>query len=93
MEHAVVDIDGELDFTSTADVVSTFSELPHRVVSIDVSSLEFVDVAGVRALRRVVRETGERWGSEPALVGARSTLTRTMSIVDEKIPAHAARLG
>lgn len=86
VEHAVVDIEGELDFTSASGAIRAVSVLPHQCRELNISALDFVDIAGVRALRTIVREVADRCGEEPAIVGMNPAVQRVFDVVEEKVP-------
>lgn len=81
VEHAVLDISGELDFASVDDAIDVVSHLPHRIASIDLAGLEFVDGAGARAIERIREERTELHGERPALIGAIPAVERTIRLV------------
>lgn len=81
VEHAVLDISGELDFSSVQDTIDLLADLPHRIVSIDLAGLEFVDGAGARAIERIRDAREERHGERPAVIGASSSVERTLRFV------------
>ena len=87
VEHAVIDIEGELDFTSAEEMTNVVGRLPHRIVMIDVSSLDFVDAAGVRSLRTIARCIEERTGGRPAITGMSAAVRRAFDLVVERQPA------
>lgn len=89
VEHAVVELEGELDFTCSDALFETICAQPHRIVSIDLSSLEFVDGDGARMLMALASELGHRQGERPTLVGARRPVRRTFGLVD----SHLATSG
>ena len=81
LEHAVLDISGELDFSSSQDAIDVASQLPHRIVSLDLAGLEFVDVAGARAIEQIRASRQELHGERPALLGATPAVERTLRFV------------
>lgn len=90
-EHTVVELSGELDFTCADAVYETVSAQPHRIVSIDLASLEFVDGDGARMLMRLAAEIASRQhGDRPSLTGARRPVERTMGLVEHHL-GHADR--
>src|SRR4051812_40052663 len=50
LEHAVLEVAGELDFSNVEQLVALVDALPHRIASIDLASLEFIDGAGARTI-------------------------------------------
>ncbi|MCW2926301.1 MAG: hypothetical protein JWM86_269 [Thermoleophilia bacterium] len=81
LEHAVLDISGELDFSSSGDAIDVAAQLPHRIVSLDLAGLEFVDVAGARAIERIREDRQALHGERPALLGACASVERTLRFV------------
>lgn len=81
VEHAVLDLSGELDFANARDVLDLASELPHRLVSIDLAGLEFLDGAGARAIERLRSDRAELHGERPAVIGASRSTERTLRFV------------
>lgn len=81
VEHAVLDIAGELDFSSVQDLVDIVAELPHRIVSIDLTGLEFIDGAGARAIELIRGEREHLHGERPAIIGAGASVDRTLRFV------------
>lgn len=86
VEHAVIDIEGELDFTSAEEMAIVVGRLPHRIVMIDVSSLDFIDAAGVRSLRTISRSIEERTGNRPSITGMSGAVRRAFDLVLERQP-------
>lgn len=81
VEHAVLDLSGELDFSDAERVLELGTALPHRIVSIDLAGLDFVDGAGARAIDRIRDERTIRHGERPAIIGASRAVERTMRLV------------
>lgn len=81
VEHAVLDIAGELDFSSVDEAVDIVSHLPHRIVSLDLAGLEFIDGAGARAIERIRDSRMQSHGERPALIGATPPVDRTLRFV------------
>jgi anti-anti-sigma regulatory factor len=81
VEHAVLDISGELDFSSVDDMVDLVAHMPHHIVSIDLAGLEFVDGAGARAIEQVRDEREQRHHERPAIIGATPAVDRTLRFV------------
>ncbi len=81
VEHAVLDIAGELDFSNVDDAIDVVSHLAHRIVSIDLAGLEFVDVAGARAIERIRDDRKHSHGERPAIIGASAPIDRTLRFV------------
>jgi len=91
VEHAVLDIAGELDFSSVDDAVDIVSHLPHRIVSLDLAGLEFVDGAGARAIERIRDDRMHSHGERPAVIGATPAVDRTLRFVrarDRRLVTH-----
>lgn len=89
VEHAVLDIAGELDFSSVQDLVDIVGELPHRIVSLDLTGLEFIDGAGARAIEFIRDEREQLHGERPAVIGANAAVERTLRFVRTR-DAHSA---
>jgi anti-anti-sigma factor len=81
VEHAVLDISGELDFSSVDDAFEAVTQLPHHIVSIDLAGLDFVDGAGARAIERIRRTRHASHGELPAIIGASPSVDRTLRFV------------
>lgn len=81
VEHAVLDIGGELDFSSVEDALEVVSMLPHRIVSIDLAGLDFVDGAGARCIEQVRVDRERLHGERPAVIGASEPVARTLRFV------------
>lgn len=81
VEHAVLDVSGELDFAHTEELLSFVEDLPHRIMSIEVTGLEFIDSAGVRVLEQISSERESLHGHRPEVTGARNAVARTMRYV------------
>jgi len=80
MEHALLEVAGELDFTHAEMVVAAAGALPHRIVAFDLRELEFLDIAGARALGRLSREIAERTGAAPRVTGAAPAVERAFEL-------------
>lgn len=81
IEHAVLDLSGELDFANAAAVLELVGDLPHRLVSIDLAGLEFLDGAGARAVERLREGRSVLHGERPAIIGASRSTERTLRFV------------
>ncbi|MCW2924225.1 MAG: hypothetical protein JWM98_1629 [Thermoleophilia bacterium] len=81
LEHAVLDIAGELDFSASSRAVEVVQRVPHRIVSIDLAGLEFVDAEGARAIERIRSDRKRMHGERPALIGVAPAVERTMRLV------------
>ena len=81
LEHAVLDIAGELDFSAATNAVDVVRGVPHRIVSIDLAGLDFVDTAGARAIERIRSERADMHGERPALIGVSRAVERTLRLV------------
>lgn len=91
VEHAVLDISGELDFSSVEDAIDVAAQLPHRIVSIDLAGLEFVDGAGARAIEQIRVDRTRLHGERPAVIGANASVDRTLRFVrarDSRLVSH-----
>ncbi len=81
VEHSVIEISGELDFTCSDDLIPAINSLERRVVEFDLSDLEFVDCAGVRALAEARISCGD--GVDlVALSGLRQEVARMIDLVE-----------
>lgn len=80
-DHATVEIQGEVDFTCSEEVFRAVMKLPQRIVSIDLSLLDFVDSAGVRAIRMLIARLGERNNTTIHVHGVNETIRRTFDLV------------
>lgn len=81
LEHAVLEIAGELDFADVDTLLEVAASVPHHVVSIDLAGLDFVDGAGARALERLRDDRERLHGERPAVIGATRTVDRTLRFV------------
>lgn len=81
VEHATVEIQGELDFTCAEDVMRAVLGLPHSVAAIDLSMLDFIDSAGVRKLRKLIDVLAQRRGEHIHVHGVSETIRRTFALV------------
>ncbi|MCB0880236.1 MAG: STAS domain-containing protein [Thermoleophilia bacterium] len=81
VEHAVLDISGELDFSCVQALLDVVAELPHRIAALDLTGLDFVDGAGARAIERIRVEREELHGVRPTIQGASSAVERTLRFV------------
>lgn len=81
VEHAVLDISGELDFSSAQQLLDLVCDMPHRIVSIDLAGLEFVDGAGARTIELIRDNREQSHGERPAIIGARRAVDRTLRFV------------
>ena len=81
VEHAVLDVAGELDFGDVEAFVAQVAGFPHRIVSLDLAGLEFLDVAGARAIEQVRIDLEARHGARPAVIGANRAVDRTLALV------------
>lgn len=87
----MLDIAGELDFSSAEAAIDVVSSLPHRIVSIDLAGLDFVDGAGARALERIRDDRKKSHGERPAIIGANAPTERTLRFVrarDRRLVTH-----
>ncbi|MCW2974484.1 MAG: hypothetical protein JWN72_2757 [Thermoleophilia bacterium] len=84
LEHAVLEVAGELDFSDVDQFVEQVATIPHRVVSLDLAGLEFLDGAGARAVEQVRRALEERHGELPAIIGATRAVDRTLTLVRKR---------
>ena len=90
LEHAVLDISGELDFSSVDDAIDVVAQLPHRIVSIDLAGLEFIDGAGAQVIERIRDARMLLHGERPAIIGAAAPIERTLMFVRGRSPRLAA---
>ena len=81
VEHAVLDLSGELDFSAASVAVEVVRGVSHHIVSIDLAGLEFVDTAGARAIEQIRAERTQRHGDRPALIGVSPAVERTLRLV------------
>ncbi|MCW2960372.1 MAG: hypothetical protein JWM90_759 [Thermoleophilia bacterium] len=81
VEHGVLEISGELDFSSVDDALEVVASLPHHMVSIDLAGLEFVDGAGARAIEQMRDDRAELHHERPAIIGATPAVDRTIRFV------------
>ena len=91
VEHAVLAIARELDFSSVDDALEVVAQLPHRIVSIDLAGLDFVDGAGARAIERIRDDRKHTHGERPAVIGANAPVDRTLRFVrarDRRLVTH-----
>lgn len=91
IEHAVLDIAGELDFSGVDDALDVVASLPHHIVSIDLAGLEFIDGAGARAIERMRDDRSSLHGERPAIIGASPVIERTLTFVrsrDRRLVTH-----
>jgi anti-anti-sigma regulatory factor len=91
VEHAVLDISGELDFSSVDDAIEVVGALPHHIVSIDLAGLDFVDGAGARAIERIRQDRRVNFGEMPAIIGATPAVERTLKFVRSREPQLLVR--
>lgn len=87
VEHAVLELSGELDFSDADRVLELGVALPHRIVSIDLAGLDFVDAAGARTIDRLRDERTIRHGERPAVIGASRAVERTLRLVRSRSSA------
>lgn len=81
VEHAVLELSGELDFSNAEKVLELGAVLPHRIVSIDLAGLDFVDGAGAKVIDAIRDERTLRHGERPAIIGASRTIERTLRLI------------
>jgi anti-anti-sigma regulatory factor len=91
VEHAVLDIAGDLDFSNVRDVVDLVADMPHRIASIDLAGLDFLDGAGARGIELVRDEREHLHDVRPTLVGASRAVERTLRFVRTRDGSLAAR--
>ena len=91
VEHGILEISGELDFSSAVDAVDVVAALSHRIVSIDLAALEFVDSAGARAIEQILTDRTDLHGERPALLGASVHVDRTMRLVHRRSASLVSR--
>lgn len=82
VEHTLVELEGELDFTCTDEVMRAIEALPFRIAGIDVSQLDFVDSRGVEMLRDLANDIAVRHGRDRIeITGVPRHLQRTFDLV------------
>ncbi|MCW2949348.1 MAG: hypothetical protein JWN41_361 [Thermoleophilia bacterium] len=91
LEHAVLEIAGELDFGDVDQFVEQIAVIPHRIVSLDLAELEFLDGAGARAIEQIRHDLARRQGERPAIIGATKAVDRTMGLVRRRDVRTAVR--
>lgn len=91
LEHAVLEIGGELDFSDVDQLTEQVSAMPHRIVSLDLAGLEFLDGAGARALDRIQGDRARLHGERPAIIGANRAVDRTLGLVRRRTAMRSAR--
>ena len=91
VEHAVLDISGELDFSSTQAVIDLVGEMPHRIASIDLGGLDFIDGAGARGIELIRTEREHLHGERPRIEGASRSVDRTLRFVRSRDTGYALR--
>jgi anti-anti-sigma factor len=85
LEHAVLELSGELDFSDVEDVRAFVADVPHRIVSIDLAGLDFVDGAGARLIDAIRVDRAELHGERPALLGVAPSIERTLRLVRSRV--------
>src|SRR4051812_48052296 len=65
LEHAVLEISGELDFSDVDGVGRFIADVPHRIVSFDLAGLDFVDTAGARLIDAIREARLDAHGERP----------------------------
>lgn len=91
LEHGVLELSGELDFSDADHVLEIAAEFPHRIVSIDLAGLDFVDAAGARVIDAIRDECEARHGERPAVIGANRAVERTLRLVRSRTQALLTR--
>jgi anti-sigma B factor antagonist len=90
--HAVAAVRGELDVTSSADVMSAVAALAarHQVVIVELSALDFMDCGALRALLEVQR-LARRSGGDVLLAAPAASVRRLLSLTSmgEVFGVHA----
>jgi anti-anti-sigma factor len=88
VEHAVVEFDGEVDFAVADDVRRHVRAMPHQVVAIDVSGLDFVDGAGARMVLDLLHDVSD--DRRAAAIGAAPAhVQRTLALVERSVALTA----
>ncbi len=82
LEQAVLELEGELDFTCAEQIIEQVSMIEHRVTVIDLGLLEFLDSAGVHAIRSIQQAAADRGVDIPILVGVKPEVRRTIEVVE-----------
>ena len=88
--HVVVALRGELDFSGAADVETAITAVvvPGQSLIIDMSAVDFVDCACLRALLRV-RGLARSGGGDVVLAAPRLNVRRLLALVGQE---HAFRI-
>lgn len=88
VEHTIVELAGELDFTCASELRRRVGEMPHHIAAIDLSQLDFIDGEGVVAVQALVRDRSSADSNPPLLTGMKSAVARTFALVAQR-DAHA----
>ncbi len=89
VDHAVLDLEGELDFSSAEALVIAVRSIEQPVASIDMQHVDFIDIAGARALNEIVRLLEDAGNIEIQLTGLSSNVDRVRHLVDARDMVHA----
>lgn len=87
LEHATLELAGELDFSDADTVQQYVQDFPHKFVSIDLTGLDFIDTAGARAVISICDDRTQKHGRRPAVIGASKSIERTLKLVDTYLMA------
>ncbi len=82
IERTVLDIEGELDFTSADDLIIAVRAIEQPVKLIELQGLDFVDTAGARALRQAATLLQASQQTDISIVGAQPNVERVLQMVD-----------
>jgi hypothetical protein len=82
-EHAVLELSGEFDFSKVDQFEHAVGSATCRVVSIDLTGLDFVDIAAIRCIRRVSAELARKANYVPAIEGLEGPRLRAWQLADE----------
>lgn len=82
VERTVLDIEGELDFTSAEELIVAVRAIEQPVKLIELQGLDFVDAAGARALRHAAELLEAAQQTDISIVGAQPHVERVLQLVD-----------
>jgi hypothetical protein len=82
-EHAVLELSGEFDFSKVDQFEHAVGAATCRVVTIDLTSLDFVDIAAVRSIQRVSADLARSAGYVPAIEGLDGPRLRAWQLADD----------
>lgn len=84
VEHAVLDIEGELDFSGADALLIAVRAIEQPVASIDLQHLDFIDLEGARALSSIVQILTESSGHEVVIAGASTSIDRIRQLISAR---------